>query len=494
MDITFRPRLTKGRHLQTVDEYGPFCLVEAIGFNVDGKVHDEHPSIDPVLGALARAVNDRMCKHFDHPIAAAAGLIGSTSDICDPCQARLWALGERVAGTGTDRPDWTGAELVQVHVRMAIAAARAAAHMIEGDDLLRGKVAAALEAAEVVAGDPSFENRKAARVAASRVENHESTAAAPAYWAGQAVAAATRAAVSVDGDGVGTVTPTYYFATRRAVDTMGYAIGAVEGSEGRCMGLARKVLNAFGAEVAAAERGAQAAAEELAAAETAAEDQVDARIAAERAAANAEERAGDDEGDFNATRYEVDESGDAPSVPCGNSASQGEPMLAHGADPVDAQDFDAFAERAAAAKAAQQRRQTAAWLEAPAWALTPVELPTEEHDVIATLDGEPMTVPALAARLAPNVDDEDMNDFDESELGDVADEAIGDLERAETILNAVAAEHRPVAAWTRRRPPGFNTDIEYQTDCCISCRDAEGQPVPAPCRTMIILNSYGEGL
>jgi hypothetical protein len=150
----------------------------------------------------------------------------------------------------------------------------------------------------------------------------------------------------------------------------------------------------------------------------------------------------------------------------------------------------------------------------------PVETPTEEYSVIYPDDAgaaaaeaaEPWAAEAayreayeeaaaggVVAMLAPKVDDGDVNEFDESELGDVADEAIGDaatlasdLERAERVMSAIAEAHRPVAAWTRRRPAGLTVDIEYQTDCCLACRDANGNPVPSPCTTMVILNSFGE--
>lgn len=108
----------------------------------------------------------------------------------------------------------------------------------------------------------------------------------------------------------------------------------------------------------------------------------------------------------------------------------------------------------------------------PAW----LETPTEEYDV--------------------------MNDFDESGLADVADEAIGDaaalaadLERAERILNAIAEEHRAVEQCVRTtREDGNNAGLvtEYYQECCVMCRDAKGRPVPAPCRTMLIVQSFGE--
>lgn len=95
-----------------------------------------------------------------------------------------------------------------------------------------------------------------------------------------------------------------------------------------------------------------------------------------------------------------------------------------------------------------------------------------------------------------------MNDFEESGLGEVADEAIGDaaaaladLERAEAILNAIANEHRAVEQCVRTvREDGADPTMvtEYYQDCCVVCRDAKGRPVPSPCRTLRIVQGFGE--
>ncbi len=152
--------------------------------------------------------------------------------------------------------------------------------------------------------------------------------------------------------------------------------------------------------------------------------------------------------------------------------------------------LEAEAEEQAAARRARNRCNYA------------VETPTEEHTVIYPEDAGAAAAEAL---IADKMEAAYLNTgdagaaFEESELADVADEAIGDaaalmdaLDRAERILNAIAEEHRPVEAWTRRRPVGFKVDIEYQAQCCIMCRDANGQPMLAPCRTRQILESYGE--
>ena len=119
----------------------------------------------------------------------------------------------------------------------------------------------------------------------------------------------------------------------------------------------------------------------------------------------------------------------------------------------------------------------------------------QELDAAAAADLEAVKAEAddeyaAAAELAAG-DNEDVNDFDESDVADAADEAIGELERAESVIRAIAIEHRPVEAWTRRRGVGL-MNVQYRTHCCLSCRDPEGQPVPAPCRTAQLLDGYGE--
>jgi hypothetical protein len=109
---------------------------------------------------------------------------------------------------------------------------------------------------------------------------------------------------------------------------------------------------------------------------------------------------------------------------------------------------------------------------------------------------------ALPAWLTPTEEYDVIEDFTDSELGDVADEAIGDaaalaadLERAEAILNAVAKEHGAVETLVRTsREDGSNAAMvtEYYQECCVVCRDAKGRPVPAPCRTQRIIQGFGE--
>lgn len=141
--------------------------------------------------------------------------------------------------------------------------------------------------------------------------------------------------------------------------------------------------------------------------------------------------------------------GDTPNVPFGNSPSQAESIDAHGW-------WTPVVEPAAL----------------PAW----LETPTEEYNVL--------------------------DDFEDTELGDVADEAIGDaaalaadLERAEAILNAITEEHRAaeqVVRTTRDNGSDAGMVTEWYQECCVVCRDAKGRPMPAPCRTMKIIRGFGE--
>jgi hypothetical protein len=161
--------------------------------------------------------------------------------------------------------------------------------------------------------------------------------------------------------------------------------------------------------------------------------------------------------------------GDTPNVPFGNSPSQGQDDARAASEETAAEDEVDARNRAAYAAATAAEAERAAL---PAW----LDTPTEEYDVL--------------------------NDFNESHLGDVADEAIGDavalaadLERAESILNAIAEEHRAVEQVVRTsRDDGANAGMvtEYYAKCCVVCRDAKGRPVPSPCRTRAILDSFGE--
>lgn len=423
MELTFRPRLTKGRHLQTIDEAGPFCLVEAVGFNVDAKVDDSHASVDTVLAAMARTLNDRMCRHYVHPLAEASGMIEPTSAICDACQARLWVVGERIAETGYDVADWTEAERTALHVRLAIEAAEAGFKLVTRNTELWRLVGDALAAANACQLEPTPNNRAAARLAAERIDRGAvDDGNEPAAWAAHAAAHATRAAAALAGDtldAVDTVTTTDFFANRRAVEAVTYALGATAGDPGRSMGIARRILNAFGK------------------------------------ATSHSEQPGVSE--FVVTGAMLDAEAAAEAEDAGRAAA-----------PSWAECEDAF--NASLAKALESGE--------------PVVLAAvaEDADVAELWD-------LKASHMeAGDRDNEDVNDFEESELGDVADEAIGELQHVESILHAVAAEHRAVESWWRKGADGI--PVQYQQRCCVSCRDSAGRPVPAPCRTLQLLDGY----
>lgn len=432
MELSFRPRLTKGRHLQTVDETGPFCLVEAVGFNVDGKVDDSHPSIDPVLAAMARTLNDRMCTHYSHPLAEAAGMIAPSGDVCDACQALLWAVGERIALTSVDAEHLTEAELAAVHVRLALNAAKSVTRLIDQTDPLRQLVDGAILVATTCLEDPTPEHRAEARFAASRIEGASVRDNKPSTWAGHAAAHAVRAAAAIAGDKLDDVSTTHFFANRRSSEAITYALGAAAGDPVGSMRVARRVLNAFG---------------------------------------------------------KATSRNETPGV--SEVVSRAE--LAKALDvPVEA--ITPVSVREGAANAARLERACEA---APSWEECMAEAERRAVESVplnlAELDAAIADANAAADDLEetrPDEDTGDMDDFDESELGDVADEAIGELERAEAMLNAIANEHRTAESWWRKNDAGIPT--EYRQKCCVSCRDAAGRPVPAPCRTMRIIEGYGE--
>jgi hypothetical protein len=505
MEFTFQPRLTKGRHMMTTDESGPFCLVEALGFNVDGKVHDEHPSIDRVLAAAGRTLNDRMCKHYSHPIAEAAGLLAPhTSEICDECQGRLWAFGKRIAGTGYAADLWTESELAAVHVDLALTAAETVLRVIPESDPLRVIVSSALTCARLCTDDPTEERRAAARLEASRIDqvHVKDAGSTPAAWAACAATHAIRAAAAILGNDLGDLSTTYFFANRRCIEAMTYAFGATEGDPAASMRVARKVVNAFEKATSRNETPGVS------------DDQAQACVQCGALAAPLSDWCAQC-GPLQEEEYDHD---GADAHAAADRVLNGYPN-----DP----DMAARLERACAAAELADQETAAEDAADAAYA----EAATQEHDYYTaaapcpertTFDGKVWGCVKLNAHVehisplgtawfakvpvhpaVPDViatavtallgaDDEEVNDFDESEIGDVADEAIGDLHRvearAESILRAVAEEHRAAEVWVRKDANG--TPTEYRERCCVVCRDAAGRPVPAPCRTMIIINGY----
>lgn len=476
MELNFKPRLTKGRHLHTVDEHGPMCLIEAVGFNEDGRVDDQHASIDPVLAALGRVLNDRMCNHFEHPLAEATGdLSPDRVSICDGCQARLWGVGERIAQTGYQTPDWSAAELAEVHVGLALEAAGAVLRLIDTTDPLYQLAHDAIEAGAFCSADADETSRAAARLAASRIENHTQRENSSSSWAGFAAANAVRAAASVAGNTISDTSTTYFFAERRCIETITFALGATAGNPPASMRVARRVLNAFGKATSRKVTPGESP-EDIA---KAAADTMRAQLRVEDEERAAARRA------RNRTNYCAEpEAVEMPLAVADAAAFHLEAAAAGvwGGDAIDRAMGEAIAEA------------DAAWEEADGPQPAPPGTCYACHqesvmDICADCAGAGAHV--AGPGLTEDTEEyEEVDDFAESIVGDVADEAIGDLQRAESMLLAIGVQHRAVESWTRRTVDGFSGNVEYRTKCCVSCRDIHGQPVAAPCPTMRIIDGY----
>lgn len=418
----------------------------------------------PLLAYVTRVLSDTMCTHGP----AGFSTTGYPQAICDRCQRYLQEVVVLAKGSAAEVADWTPARLAELQARIAIKAARRLIDMVaEGEPLpwshREGTVIItarqALDAASNLIDNPELGGHMAARSAADAARELDQVAhksarkrgtAESVAMIGHVLKAASKAAESavyaidvkwsMHADAAGDWVPeAFKDRPEMAANAAGASIGAALDGAGAFRDEWRDPQRA----TALMAVGMAAAAEFHAIVHPDRDDVAPACAWCGAIAAPlgdlciecAKEKA-DEEYTAAAELATAAATGDTPNVPCENSTSQG--------DPVDA--------------------------------------PTEPLDV--------------AALLAE--DDRDVNDFDESELGDVADEAIGDaaelladLERAERILTALAAEHRPVEAWTRRRGPS-DADIQYRTQCCLSCRDGDGQPVPSPCRTAKIIGNFGE--
>lgn len=553
MDITFRPRLTKGRHLTTVDEHGQFCLIEAIGYNADRTADDHHDSVDTLLGMLGRMLNDRMCTHIE----------ADRHGICDACQGRLWAIGERIADTGYATLGMPAADRTALHARLALEAAGAVLSLIDRTDPLHSLVATTIEDAAMCLADPSDTHRADARLSASRVDNrtHSETdlienANAPHVRAAAAAVHAARAAAAASGDRLDDASSTsYFFANRRAEEAVAEACSAVAGDPAQSMMVARRILNSFGKgtsqkatpgapHIAGAfvRHGARAAlaksmdvpVEAITSTtdlRAAAEEYsgpvwggaaLDRAIGAELAAAYVEAEAAitgqpvdvvvvhdaaagrDDEGAaiaaaftgpvvVNGVWYGSKEAArvSTEEVPDDAAAEFHEDRpkdcrLANmtcpdcgpceGCEAIAAAMAADLPEGAVVLYGCDERKM-----------IDGVGYPCGElgeHETHKTALGVIWWTPVAG-------DDGDMDDFDESIVGDVADEAIGDLERAEAVILAVVEEHRPVAVVGHAELTGPDAaNMEYHYNVCYVCRDASGRPVPYPCRTSILVQAY----
>lgn len=471
-----RPRLTRGAH-------DP----KAFAYNIVGLFSQ----ILPLLAYLGRTLNDTMC---DHDVA----------DICDRCQRKLYTVGTLISGSASAVAHWEPARLARLNARLALAAARRLVDTVElgepvawamkggavvttarrainaGTALMDGPELGAMNEANYTARQCGELDHSTSRVARKHGLKEESYIIGfvlkAAAKAAEAAVNATEATWAQDGEA------RQLKLVQATEDTAGAALGAAIDGAALLLGTGRSESMMVVASGVCAEF----------------------------------DRLARPAGDDTPTHEEyVAMHGKA----CEKSTSQN---AISGASPVDAHaaavakmraNLEAEAEEQAAARRARNRCNYA------------VETPTEEHTVIYPEDAGAAAAEAAepqhaeAAYREAYADAAELWDrkashmeagaeaFEKSELADVADEAIGDaaalmdaLDRAERIMNAIAEEHRPVEAWTRRTAPADvaraagvdNLEIEYQAQCCIMCRDAKGQPMLAPCRTRQILESYGE--
>lgn len=396
--------------------------------------------IIPLLAYIGRTLNDMMCDHYSHPLAVAAGMIEpDTTGICDRCQRKLHTLGTLISGSASAVAAWTPPLLADLNARLAIAAARRLVDTAEFGE----PVAWAMRGGAV-----TTTARRAINAAAALLEDMDLNAQTEAH-------AAARQCQEMD-------LSTCRVARKHGLQQESYIIGHVlkasakaadaamaatatawaQAGEVRQLELAQEAENFAGAAVGAALDGAA-----LLLGTGRAEAMM---VVATGVCAEFDRQARPADACEKSTSQKATPGASPVVADC-----EGRHVAVWGGKYLDKAIEDALAEAEPAAL--------------PAW----LETPTEEHDVV--------------------------NEFDESDLGDVADEAIGDaaalmsdLQRAEAILNAIGEEHRAVEAWTRRSVSGAVDEIAYRAECCLSCRDAKGQPVPAPCRTMVIVQGYGE--
>lgn len=450
-----RPRLTRGAH-------DP----KAFAYNIVGLFSQ----ILPLLAYLGRTLNDTMC---DHDVA----------DICDRCQRKLYTVGTLISGSASAVAHWEPARLARLNARLALAAARRLVDTVE----LGEPVAWAMKGGAVVTTA-----RRAINAGTALMDRPELGAMNEANYAARQCGELDHSTSRVARKhGLKEESYIIGFVLKAAAKAAEAAVNATEATwaqdgEARQLKLVQATEDTAGAALGAAIDGAA-----LLLGTGRAESMM---VVASGVCAEFDRLARPMDGE---------------EMACEKSTSQN---ATSGASPVDAHaaavakmraNLEAEAEEQAAARRARNRCNYA------------VETPTEEHTVIYPEDAGAAAAEAAEAEalIADKMEASYLSTgdagaaFEESELADVADEAIGDaaalmdaLGRAERILNAIAEEHRPVEAWTRRTAPADvaraagvdNLEIEYQAQCCIMCRDAKGQPMLAPCRTRQILESYGE--
>lgn len=465
------PRLTRGAH-------DP----KAFAYNIVGLFSQ----IIPLIAYIGRTLNDTMCDHSDPAI-------------CDRCQKRLMTFGNLISGTASAVESWNPARRAVLNARLAIAAARRLVDVVElghpvawamkGGSVLTSARRAINAAAELLE-DPDLGAKNDAAAAArqcreldlstSRVARKHGLAQ-ESYIIGHLLKAASKAAE----------------AACHATETAWAQAGVTRQTE-----LAQTTENIAGAAIGAALDAAAlldidpGRAESMMVVATGVVAEFDRRA---RPADDAAEIALVESVPLNVAELSKD-LGYTPSVPCEKSTSQKvtprvscdcgqSPCAVYTVDKAIGDALAADLPAGAVVLYGCEERTTVDGIGYPCVNLG-------EHVEHNTALGAAWWTPEPAALPAwletPAEEDDIVNDFEESTIGDAADEAIAQLDRAEAILNAIAQEHRAVEAWTRRGEVGFKDEIEYRAKCCVVCRDANGQPVPAPCRTMVILDGYGE--
>lgn len=434
------PRLTRGAH-------DP----KAFAYNIVGLFS----LIIPLIAYIGRTLNDTMCDHAD-------------PDICDRCQKRLMTFGVLISGTASAVADWSPGRMAELNARLAIAAARRLVDVVElghpvawamkGGSVLTS-ARRAINAAAALLEDPDLGAQNDAATAARQCRELDLSTSRSArkhglvqesYIIGHLLKAASKAAE----------------AAVAATETAWAQAGVTRQIE-----LAQTTENLAGAAVGAALDAAALLEIDPGRAESMMVVATGVVAEFDRAArpADACEKSTSQKvtPGVSGTPLYSDETRVLP-VPFATVVARlpvhpDDAAAAELADAEDAAEEEVDARnRAAHAEANAQEHETAAL---PAW----LETPTEEYDIV--------------------------NDFEESMIGDAADEAIAELGRAEAILNAIAEEHRAVeqvVRTTREDGSDAGTVTEYFQKCCVVCRDVKGRPVPAPCRTMVILDSYGE--
>lgn len=473
-----RPRLTRGAH-------DP----KAFAYNIVGLFSQ----ILPLLAYLGRTLNDTMC---DHDVA----------DICDRCQRKLYTVGTLISGSASAVAHWEPARLARLNARLALAAARRLVDTVE----LGEPVAWAMKGGAVVTTA-----RRAINAGTALMDRPELGAMNEANYTARQCGELDHSTSRVARKhGLKEESYIIGFVLKAAAKAAEAAVNATEATwaqdgEARQLKLVQATEDTAGAALGAAIDGAalllgtgRSESMMVVASGVCAEFDRLARPAGDDTPTHEEYVAMHGKACEKSTSQNATP-GESSYVPMGNRAAY--LAAAELRERVEAEHHGcqecAAAELAAAEDADRVDAGFAYIVDAPISLGGPALVTFPDDAGAAAADAA-----ELWDRKASHME-AGAEAFEKSELADVADEAIGDaaalmdaLDRAERIMNAIAEEHRPVEAWTRRTAPADvaraagvdNLEIEYQAQCCIMCRDAKGQPMLAPCRTRQILESYGE--